>query len=155
MQKTAADKTSFVCFPDSVHTNSIGGLLMAHSILTAMKAPAVVSEGSPHATGKVTAADRSNVTDAKGTDTGTISGTRQDEALPIVRNAEQKQLLPDLENMDDLNRYGLKVSGLDKAAKYEVKIDGKTAATYTGEELAKGVNLANADLGPITAQSSE
>jgi lysophospholipase L1-like esterase len=153
MQKTAADKTPFVCFPDSVHTNSLGGLLMAHSILTAMKAPAVVSDAALEAGGKVTATERCKVTDVKASGGG-VTFTRQDEALPMVLSKDQKALLPYLDNLDDLNRYGLKVSGLDKAAKYEVKIDGKTVATVTGEELGKGVNLGNDDLGPITAQSA-
>jgi lysophospholipase L1-like esterase len=154
LKKMAADKAAFDCFPDSVHTNSKGGVLMAHSILTAMHAPAVVSDLALDATGKVTASDGCKVSDVKaGSDS--ITFTRLDNALPLVLSADQKGLLPYLDNLANLNRYGLKVAGLDKAGRYELKIDGKKAATFTGEQLAKGVNLAGEDLGPITLQSAD
>ncbi len=153
LHKMAEDQTPFDCFPDSVHTNSLGGLLMADSILTAMHAPAVVSEADLDAGGKVLGSDRCKLSDIK-TGDGILRFTRLDDALPMVLTPEQKKLLPYLDNLANLNHYGLKVTGLEKDAHYEVKIDGKKVADCTGDQLGKGVELALDDLGPITAQSA-
>ena len=40
----AADDAKVKPFPDGVHTSPAGGLLMAHTILTGLHAPAKVSE---------------------------------------------------------------------------------------------------------------
>jgi lysophospholipase L1-like esterase len=153
LQKMAKDNTPFDCFPDSVHTNTLGGLLMADAILTAMHAPAIVSEADLDAGGKVLGTDRCKVSDVKA-EGGNLRFTRLDDALPMVLSSEQKQLLPYLDNLANLNRYGLKVTGLEKDAHYELKIDGQKVADLTGDQLGKGVNLALDDLGPITAQSA-
>lgn len=155
LKKMTADNAKFDCFPDSVHTNSRGGLLMAYAILTAMHAPALVSEAVLDAQGKtVTAAEKCKVTDIALAD-GKLSFVRLDEALPLVLSADQKALLPYLDNLAALNNYGLKVTGLAKNTQYQLTIDGKLVAKFTGDQLAKGVNLALDDLGPITAQSLE
>jgi lysophospholipase L1-like esterase len=155
LKKMTDDKTSFDCFPDSVHTNGRGGLLMAHSILTAMNAPAVVSDLTIDAVQTTSTTERCKVEGVKKGIDGTLAFTRIDEALPLVLTKDQQQLLPYLGQLASLNRYGLKVTGLDKDSSYEVKIDGKAVAKYTGADLAKGVNLALADLGPIAQQSQE
>jgi lysophospholipase L1-like esterase len=154
LHQMTEDRAAFDCFPDSVHTNSRGGLLMAWSILTALHAPGTVSDLALEADGKVTAAERCKVSGVTSAN-GRLSFTRSDEALPLVLAPEQKQLLPYLDNLSALNRYGLKVSGLDKDGKYELKIDGKKVAELAGADLDKGVNLALDDLGPITAQAAD
>jgi lysophospholipase L1-like esterase len=154
LRKLNEDKTAFDCFPDSVHTNGRGGLLMAHSILTAMHAPATVSGVALSADGNVTATERCKVSDVK-TDGGKLSFTRTDEALPMVPTPDQKALLPYLDDLSKLNRYGLKVTGLDRNARYELSIDGKKVAMLTGGQLNEGVNLAVYELGPIGAQSTD
>jgi lysophospholipase L1-like esterase len=155
LRKLAEDKAAFDCFPDSVHTNARGGLLMAHSILTAMNAPAVVSDATV-STGDKRGSSTENctVSDLKIQD-GTISFTRLDKALPLVLSAEHKPLLPYLDDLAKLNRYGLTIIGLEKEAKYELSIDGKKVAVLTGGQLGQGVNLALGDLGPIGARSAE
>ncbi len=155
LRKMTDDKAPFDCFPDSVHTNGRGGLLMAHSILTAMHAPAVVSDMTIDAVQTTSTTERCKVEGVKKGLDGTLAFTRIDEALPLVLTKDQQQLLPYLDQLAKLNYYGLKVTGLDKDSTYEVKIDGKAAARYKGADLAKGVNLALADLGPIAQQSQE
>jgi lysophospholipase L1-like esterase len=154
LKKMAEDKAPFDCFPDSVHTNGRGGLLMAWAILTALHAPPVVSDVSMKADGTVLSADTCKVSgvDASG---GKLAFSRADEAIPLALTKDQKQLLPYLDSLSALNRYGLKVAGLEKGTRYQLKIDGKRVGDYsfTGEDLAKGVNLALYDLGPITKQS--
>lgn len=153
LKKMTADNAPFNCFPDSVHTNANGALLMAHSILTAMRAPALVSGATVDASGKVVTSDHCKLTEVAAAG-GKLAFTRLDEALPIVVPAEQKALLPYLDNLSALNAYDLKVTGL-QAEKYDLSVDGQRVATLTSAELAKGVNLAAYDLGPISAQSSQ
>jgi lysophospholipase L1-like esterase len=152
LRRMAKDKASFECFPDSVHTNHCGGLLMAHSILTALGAPAVVSDLTLDASGKVASAERCKVSDVKAAGGG-LSFTRTDEALPLVPSPDHRDLLDYLDSLSALNHYGLKVTGLAKDERYELKIDGNRAALLKGEALEKGVNLALTELGPIAAQS--
>jgi lysophospholipase L1-like esterase len=154
LRKMAEDQAPFECFPDSVHTNARGGLLMAHSILTAMHAPALVSDLVLTVDGKVTAAERCRATEVKG-DGDRLSFLRADEALPLTLQSEHKQLLPYLDDLARLNRYGLKVTGLEKDARYELRIDSQMVAVLTGGQLGQGVNLATGYLGPIAAQSAE
>jgi len=55
--------------------------------------------------------------------------------------------------LEELDRYELQISGLPGGT-YEVNIDGESAAKVTGEELAKGWNLAR-QAGPITKQAEK
>ena len=69
-----------------------------------------------------------------------IQFKRQDKGLPFFPE-QAKSILKWTPLLEDMNEYGLKVTGL-KAGKYDVKLGDKTVANYTDAELAKGVNLA-------------
>jgi lysophospholipase L1-like esterase len=153
LEKMAADdpeaKTANP-FPDGVHTAPAGGLLMAHTILVGLKAPALVSD--------VTIDAAAGKSDAKGcavaklkASAGSVSFERSDNALPLPVLKEWLPVLPYINQLKDLNWYGLKVTGLDKG-KYKLEIDGKEAGTFTSEELAAGVNVGNLQTGPIYEQ---
>jgi hypothetical protein len=77
---------------------------------------------------------------------------RQDRALPYFP-AEALSILQWVPILEELNDYGLKVTGL-KAGQYDVLLDGAKLARYSDAELSGGVNLAAAALqsGPIAAQ---
>ncbi len=155
LEKMEADKADKVIpFGDGFHTSPNGGMLMAHAILTGLNAPALVS----HATVDFTA----------GTVTGencTVSGfakaspeangfvfQRTDKALPIPVQPDWMSLLPYMNQLSDLNVYGLKVTGL-AAGNYAVGIDGVEVTSFTADELAKGVNLGNFAKGPVYEQA--
>jgi lysophospholipase L1-like esterase len=150
VEKLTADNSKVKQFPDSVHTGSAGGLLMAHTILTGLHAPPAVSRfeidvAKPalnishcEIANQQIAADR-------------VAFDRTDNALPLPVLKEWRDLLPYVGQLKDLNDYGLTVSGL-KAGKYDLLIDGTAVATYTAEELAAGVNVGNAAKGPIYDQ---
>jgi hypothetical protein len=57
-----------------------------------------------------------------------------------------------MNDLKDLNYYGLKVEGLS-AGKYALSIDGKPVATFTDKQLAEGVNLGNLQQGPVYDQA--
>lgn len=147
LEKLEADKAATVDpFPDSVHTDSDGGLLMAYAILTGINAPALVSEVEIPATGDA-AAKKCSVTNLKRAD-GAIAFDRMDEALPFPTVADWDGLMPYVNRLTNLNWYGLKVAGLP-AGKYAILVDGVEIASHTSDELATGVNLGNVRKGPI------
>lgn len=145
-----------VPYYDGFHTSPPGGLLMAHAILTQLNAPALVSNvtidaANPDATtasnctvGKVVATPKS------------VTFTRTDAALPMPIQNDWRSMLPYTNQLKDLNYYGLTVKGLagGNDAKFDVTIDGKVVGTFTGAELAAGVNLGNAATGPLFEQGN-
>ncbi|MFL5245028.1 MAG: SGNH/GDSL hydrolase family protein [Gemmataceae bacterium] len=137
---------------DAVHPGGPGQALMAASILRGLHFPALVSSveidagsGSP---GKI---ENCKVTEVK-TGDGGLSFMRQDNALPFFPE-EAKTILKWTPIREELNEYRLKVNGL-KDGKYEVRLGGKKVASFTAEELAKGVNLTETALsaGPVADQ---
>lgn len=154
LEKMEADKALNVQpFPDTVHTSSAGGLLMAHAILTGLKAPALVSAATIDARSGKVQAEGCKVEKVENTDLG-VSFERTDEALPMPIAKDWQSLLPYVNELKDLNTYGLKMTGL-KEGKYTLHIDGKEVASYTAEELAKGVNLGNLPSGPLFDQGKK
>jgi hypothetical protein len=150
LEKIAADEAKVKPFPDGVHTNGAGGLLMAHTILTGLHAPAEVSKF------EVDVAKPGVVVDACEIDrpefgADHVSFGRTDKALPLPVLKEWRELLPYVDQLSHLNAYGLTVKNL-KPGKYDLRIDGQTVATYTDDQLAAGVNVGNADQGPIFEQ---
>ena len=153
LEKMAADNASVHPFPDAVHTNGAGGLLMAHTILTGLKAPAVVTDAMIDASGKKTTTIDCDIDDLKITSDG-ISFRRTDRAIPMPVVPDWLPILPYVNRLNDLNYYGLKVTGLI-AGKYALSIDDKRVGEFTSEELGQGVNLGNLTSGPLFEQGQE
>jgi lysophospholipase L1-like esterase len=137
-------------FPDGVHTNLTGGLLMAHTLLTGLHAPAVVSSVSIDATAKTSQVTGATVTKLE-SQPGLVRFERLDEATPLPMLPEWQPLLPFIDNGKQLNDYHLQVTNI-AAGKYTLSIDGKAVGTYAHEQLAAGVNLGNLTTGPLFAQ---
>lgn len=153
LEKMQADKADAANpFPDGFHTGPSGGLFMAHAILTGLKAPAVVSDVTISASGDAQAM-RAKVTNLK-RDGSTITFERLDEALPMPIPAEWDSVLPYVNQMSDLNWYGLKVAGLP-AGKYDVAIDNTKVFRFTADDLAAGVNLGGLRVGPVYEQAAK
>lgn len=151
VEKMEADNaTKVVPYYDGFHTASPGGLLMAHAILTGLHAPAAVSDLTIDVASRKSEAKACTVDKLEASDKA-VSFERTDEALPFPVQADWVSLLPYVNNLKDLNWYGLKVTGL-AAGKYTLLIDGEKAAEYTAEELTTGVNLGVLTTGPIHAQ---
>ncbi len=140
---------------DAVHPGPPGQSLMAASILSGLSFPATVSDVNITLKRRKLVYNVNNCTVTKLTTTpeGGISFERQDQALPYFPS-EAKSILkwaPTL--LTDMNQYKLRVSGL-RAGSYEVRLGGRKIANHSAEELARGVNLAEAALasGPIADQ---
>ena len=84
---------------------------------------------------------------------GVFSFDRLDEALPMPIDERAEPALNLAPILDDLDRYEIQATGLP-ARGYTITIDGDKAAQVSGDELAKGCNLANR-AGSITKQSRE
>ncbi|MCX7418021.1 MAG: SGNH/GDSL hydrolase family protein [Planctomycetia bacterium] len=140
-------------FGDGFHTSSNGGMMMAHAILTALKAPAMVSDLSIDVAKKDVKAQACVVSRSE-LAVDEVSFDRLDEALPIPVQKDWVTLLPYLNDLKDLNWYGLKVAGLAEG-NYKLQIDGTEVATYTSQQLETGVNVGNVTSGPIHAQAQK
>lgn len=154
LEKMEADKADNVKpFPDGFHTAPSGGLMMAHAILTELKAPALVSDVSIDVPSSKVTEQACKVTGLSA-DPSALEFSRLDDALPMPVQGDWASLLPYLNDLKDLNWYGLKVTGL-ASGKYAVTIDGVEVAQYSSDELAKGVNLGNVTKGPIYDQAKK
>lgn len=139
-------------FGDGFHTSSPGGLLMAHAILTGLKAPGLVSAVAFDATGQASTTG-CKVADVKASDTA-ISFTRTDDAIPMPVQKDWLPMLPYTNQLIDLNAYSLSAKGL-KDGDYTLSIDGIAVGQYTAKQLGDGVNLGVLTAGPIWEQGNK
>ncbi len=150
LEKMAADNAKVKPFPDGVHTSPAGGLLMAHTILVGLHAPAEVSRFEVYFLKPSMGSSHCEIANPRSF-AGRTTFDRTDDSLPLPIPKDWRELLPYVDHLKDLNDYGLKIGGLT-AGKYELTIDDKPVATYTADELAAGVNIGNAEKGPIHDQ---
>ena len=80
--------------------------------------------------------------------------TRTDDAIPLPIQKDWRPMLPYMNELKDLNYYGMNIAGLEEG-KYDVLCDGVKVGTYTAKELAAGVNLGNAEAGPLFDQGKK
>jgi lysophospholipase L1-like esterase len=144
-------------FGDGFHTSSPGGLLMAHAILTGLKAPAEVSNleidlGNAATTVSNCRAPAVNAVKRDGV-IERFEITRIDNALPLPVQKSWLPMLPYTNELKDLNYYGLTVKGLPEGD-YTVSIDGTDVGKYSAKQFAAGVNFGNLTSGPIFDQAN-
>lgn len=153
MDKARAEQpTNRIGGGDAVHPGPPGQAIMAWAILKGLDFPKLVSAAEiDAAAGKVVKADNCKI-DEIALQVGGVKFQRTDQALPFFPS-EAKSILKWVPILEELNDYGLKVSGL-KAGAYDIRVDGKKVARHSDAELAAGVNLAAAVLesGPIADQ---
>jgi lysophospholipase L1-like esterase len=141
--------------PDRVHPSAAGHLLLAESLLKAWNAPALVSAAEIDAARKEAVHQR-NTRVADPHVAKSISWTQTDEALPMPvdrRDPLVALVLQSSDFMEALNQEPLTVRGL-AAGRYALKIDSEPAGTFTAEQLAHGVNLAELPT-PMARQAAE
>ena len=154
LEKMEADNSPVRPFGDGFHTSTHGGLLMAHAILTGLNAPALVSSVEIDTAASKAVAKRCTV-EKLAASSDSVSFDRTDESLPMpIAAKEWVELLPYVNDLKDLNWYGLKVTGL-AGGSYTLSIDGKEVGKYDASQLAAGVNLGNLTSGPIFDQSKQ
>lgn len=141
---------------DRVHPGTGGHLIMAEALLKAWNAPAIVAGVEIDAAAKkVTRADNTSVKGLAVTGT-TLTWEQTDNALPFPMDKKDPAFVLALRSSDfmaALDREPLKVTGLT-ADKYALKIDGEAVGSFTKEELAEGINLADQTT-PMTKQADQ
>ena len=142
--------------PDRVHPEPVAHWVMAEALLRGWNAPALVSRVTIDARGgKATDAENAAVDKVERVN-GTLRWTETENALPLalIRDNEMQALLLEVSDIQQqLNQEPLRVTGLD-AGQYKLTIDKSAIGTFTAEELAKGINLADyadADAGAVAA----
>ena len=138
---------------DAVHPGAVGHTLMAWAILKGLGATPLVSRAQIDCQAKtVVTATACRIDHFKISD-GVIGFDRLDDALPMPIHPQAERALKLAPILDDLNQYGLQITGL-APGNYQLTIDGEAVAILTAEEWRKGWNLA-INAGPITQQSQE
>jgi lysophospholipase L1-like esterase len=130
--------------PDRVHPSPAGHAVMAAALLRAWGAPALVARVEIDAAAKAVAAVENAEVTGLAAAGGGLAWTQLDGALPLPVSFDDastelaQKAGADLEGLDG---EPLVVRGL-AAGGYELKIDGQSIGRFTGDELARGVNLA-------------
>ena len=145
--------------PDRVHPSLAGHMIMAEQLLKAWHArPLVSSVAIDAASGTIDNVEFAHVSNLK---KGHLSWTETDEALPLpiaawLTTDYDHAIALALQSSDfiqALNQQRLRVTGL-ATGRYQLSIDGAAVGTWTGQELAEGVNLAVLDT-PMARQATE
>jgi lysophospholipase L1-like esterase len=130
--------------PDRIHPAEQATLVMAQGLLKSWKAPAIVTEveidAAHHTAAVQTNTHVSEVKSEKG-----LGWMQMDEALPMPLNRQDPLValvLKSSDFVDALDREPLRVKGLARG-NYRLDIDGDTAGTFSSEQLAAGINLAD------------
>jgi lysophospholipase L1-like esterase len=141
--------------PDRVHPNRSGHLLMAASLLEAWGAtPTVTRVEIDAAAAQVK--DAVNTTVSGLESKGSIRWTQKDEALPMpvpMSDPLMKLAVESSDFRENFNTETLRVTGLD-APNYTLTINGRGIGTFSRENLAAGVNMAEFDT-PMMQQAAQ
>jgi lysophospholipase L1-like esterase len=141
---------------DRVHPGTGVHWLMAEAVLTMWSAPSIVTLAKVDALhGKVAESLNTEISQLQRTKTG-VSWVQSDHALPLpLPPAATDPFVAMVLQVSDLSQALdqeiLQVEGLADGP-YELQIDEHQVRTFTGAELAAGVNLATLDT-PMLAQS--
>ncbi len=141
--------------PDRVHPGPSGHLLMAKALLKAWGAPALVTSVEiDGARGAVRKAENTTLSNVKGGPV--VSWLQLDNALPMPVDQKDPLVMLAVKSSDfeqSLDQQPLKVTGLNGSS-YRLTIDDDAVGTFSGKQLADGINLAMLPT-PMARQASE
>ena len=147
LQKAEAldPRVALLLLPDRVHPDPLAHWVMAEALLKGWNAPALVSSVTidGHA-GTLTAAQNATV-DHLERNAASLRWTELDNALPLPlsRSNAPQALLFDLTDIEQqLDQEPLGITGLD-AGTYTLRIDDALIGTFSSDQLASGINLAD------------
>ena len=153
-ETNAADAAKLI--PDRVHPGPAGHLLMAKAFLEGWNAPALVTEVEVDAARKsVTKQNNTQVSNLM-VAPKRITWSQMDEALPMPVDTKDPLTVLAVKSSQfhaALNQQPLRLTKL-AAGSYELRIDGQTVGSFTAEQLATGINLAELPT-PMAEQATQ
>ena len=140
--KVRADTPKFTINRSSWFPGKPSSVVLAYGFLKALggveNAPNLAVDAT---NGRITS-ERCTVKDLKVT-ADSVSFTRTDEGLPVYLDPDLSPLLKELPIIaEELNRYELRVTGL-ASGNWKLAVGGEVVGIFSGDDLAKGVNLAD------------
>lgn len=143
--ETLDPRIAKLLLPDRVHPDPLAHWIMAEALLKGWNAPALVSAVTIDAqAGRATERQNATVGEVE-TNAGSVRWTETENALPlpIARSNATQELLLDLSDIEkQLDQEPLRVTNL-AAGRYRLTIDTSVIGTFSAEELAAGINLAD------------
>jgi lysophospholipase L1-like esterase len=140
--------------PDRVHPGPGGHLIMAEALLKSWHAPSLVSRTLIDAQSS-SAIECDNCAVSNLVHNGALTWTETEKSLPMPINWKDPVVALAVHSSDfvsALDDETLRVTGLTPA-RYTLKIDSTDVATFTADQLASGVNLAEYDT-PMSRQAA-
>ncbi|HTW61796.1 MAG TPA: SGNH/GDSL hydrolase family protein, partial [Terracidiphilus sp.] len=141
--------------PDRIHPSEAAHWVMAATLARTWGMSPIVSSAHLDAAQPVpVAAENTQVSALSQTD-GKLAWTELDNALPLPLDLESGMVLfvLGISDLADMDRQMLRVDDLS-APRYILKIDGRTIASFSRDQLAAGVNLALYDT-PMEGQARD
>lgn len=143
--ETLDPRVAKLLLPDRVHPDPLAHWVMAEALLKGWNAPQLVSAVTMDgAEGRVTEVRNASIDQVERSN-GSLRWTELDGALPLplTRDNSTQALLLDLTDIErQLDQEPLRVTGL-AAGSYTLSIDRDVMGTFTADELANGINLAD------------
>jgi lysophospholipase L1-like esterase len=149
--------TAKLIIPDRVHPGWAGHLIMAAELLKAWNAPKTVTSVELDLAAKTIANQENTVVSGLRADSGVFSWTQKDGSLPMPlpdKSAATQLAVNSSDFYDRLNVQWLKLTGLDAAKKWALRINGVRVGEFTAQDLAAGLNLAKLDT-PMMQQAEQ
>jgi hypothetical protein len=143
--ETLDPRIAKLLLPDRVHPDPLAHWVMAEELLKGWNAPALVSSVAIDAGAGGSSRARNASVDHLEVNQASVRWTELDSALPLPlsRSNAAQALLLDLTDIEQqLDQEPLQVTGLG-AGKYSLRIDDALIGTFSAEELAAGINLAD------------
>ena len=133
--------------PDRVHPDPLAHWVMAESLLKGWNAPAIVSSVAIDAQAARVATSENALVDHVQRDGTSLRWTQTENGLPLPILSDNSSMAVLLEITDiqkALNQEPLIVTGL-AAGQYALRIDDHDIGTFSAEQFAAGINLADFD----------
>ncbi len=129
--------------PDRIHPSEPAQWVMAAALARSWGVSPIVADVHLDASQPSAIATQNAEVSALAMKDGILTWTELDGSLPLPLRLEDGMVrfILSVSDLGDMDREMLRVDHL-AAARYTLKIDGKTVATFDRSELEKGVNLA-------------
>lgn len=135
---------------DCIHPDALGQQLMAYYILQAQGADPVISEISISEEGEARTKEVEVTNLYRGE--GGLCWDAKFETLPMAITPEWLDFNEQLFDLTEaLCQTPLQIEGLETETSYHILMGGSLLGTFSGQELAEGINLAELETNPLEA----